>query len=116
MERLLAEERKGTGERKAVAGGALPRVPASASPVAGATDVSGPSSSSEWAGGCRPPETLCVSPDPDVPALEAAARLPQGPVRPPGGARDRPQPLCGALVPHRLRLAVPPGLRRQSLR
>lgn len=51
MERLSAEEHKGTVERKAVAGGALPRVPASASLVAGATGVWWPSVCSEWGWG-----------------------------------------------------------------
>lgn len=116
MERLLAEERQGTVERKAVAGGARPGCRPAPALWREPRTSRGPLSPPSGAGGCRPPETLCVSPDPDVPALEAVARLPQGPLRPPGGARDRPQPLRGALVPHRLRLAVPPGLRRQSLR
>lgn len=61
---------------------------------------------------------LCVStrPDPDVPALAAAARLPPPALRPPGGAGDLPQPLRRPLVPHALRLTVSPGFRLAHLR
>ena len=46
----------------------------------------------------------------DVPALQTAAWLPPRAVQSLRGARDLPEPLRRALVPHPLRLAVPPRL------
>lgn len=53
--------------------------------------------------------------DSDVPVVAAASRLPQGSLQPPGAAGDRAQLIRHPLVSHRLRLALPPRLRGQSL-
>ena len=52
----------------------------------------------------------CVVPGSDVPALQTVARLPPWVVQSLRGARDLPEPLRSAVVPHSLRLAVPPWL------
>ena len=57
-----------------------------------------------------PVHTVFVIPDSDVPALQTVARLPPRVVQSLRGARYLPEPLRSALVPHSLRLAVPPQL------
>lgn len=53
---------------------------------------------------------VCVLPDSDVPALQTVTRLPPRVVQSPRGARDLPEPLRSAVVPHSLRLTVPSQL------
>lgn len=57
-----------------------------------------------------PVHTVCVIPDSDVPALQTVTRLPPRVVQSLRGARDLPEPLRSAVVPHSLRLTVPPQL------
>lgn len=63
-----------------------------------------------------PVHTVFVIPDSDVPALQTVARLPPRVVQSLRGARHLPEPLRSALVPHSLRLAVPPQLCVPNLR
>lgn len=63
-----------------------------------------------------PVHTVSVLPDSDVPALQTVTRLPPRVVQSLRGARDLPEPLRSALVPHSLRLTVPAQLRVPHLR
>lgn len=51
----------------------------------------------------------------DVSVVATASRLSPGPLQPPGAAGDRAELVRNPVVPHRVRLTLPPRLRCQSL-